>query len=288
MGSEIIILFALAAMFCWGIGDFLIQKSTRKIGNVESLAFIGIIGTIGLIPFIIKEIPLLFSLPNFLLLLLLGAITFFIALFNFEALKKGKLSVIDVIIELELPVTIILGFLFFRETLSYLQIFVISLIFIGIVLMATKSFKHFKTKLEKGVLFALIAAIGMGLINFLTAASSKQVSPLMAIWVPWLIFSIICILYIGKREGLRKLVKNSLKFRYLILFMGIFDTAAWLFYAFAVHESEISIITAITESYPAIALFLGVFINREKIKWYQYLGAILALLLSFILALTLL
>lgn len=286
MGFEISLLFALAAMFCWGIGDFLIQKSTRKIGDVEALAFIGIIGSVGLIPFVIKEIPLLFSLNNFLLLLLLGLITFFIALFNFEALKEGKLSVIDVIIELELPVTIILGFLFFKETLSYIQFGVIFLIFIGIVLMATKSFKHFKTRFERGFLFAFIAAIGMGLINFLTAASSKQISPLMAIWIPWVIVSIMCILIIGRREGLKKLVRHSLRFRYLILFMAIFDTAAWLFYAFAVYKNEISIITAITESYPAIALFLGVLINKEKIKWYQYFGAILALLLSFILALT--
>ena len=65
--------------------------------------------------------------------------------------------------------------------------------------------------------------------------------------------------------------------------MGIFDTLAWVFYAFAVSQNEISITTAITESYPAIALFLGIKFNKEKIKWHQYLGAVLALVLSFVL-----
>ncbi len=69
--------------------------------------------------------------------------------------------------------------------------------------------------------------------------------------------------------------------------MGVFDTLAWIFYAFAVFNEEISIITAITESYPAIALFLGVFINREKIRGYQWAGAGVALTASFILAFSL-
>jgi len=71
------------------------------------------------------------------------------ALFNFEALRQGKLSIVEVIIELELPTTIILGFIFFRETLSSIQLLIISFVFIGIVLVATKSFTHWKTKTGK-------------------------------------------------------------------------------------------------------------------------------------------
>ena len=81
-------------MLCWGFGDFFIQRTTRKIGDVESLAYIGVIGIIGLLPFVLKDFSLLFSLKNLLLLVLLGVITFVVALFNFEALKDGKLSII--------------------------------------------------------------------------------------------------------------------------------------------------------------------------------------------------
>lgn len=59
--------------------------------------------------------------------------------------------------------------------------------------------------------------------------------------------------------------------------MGIFDTLAWLLYAFAVESKEIALTIAITESYPAVALFLGLWLNREKINWHQYCGAALAL-----------
>ncbi|MBI2629689.1 DMT family transporter [Candidatus Pacearchaeota archaeon] len=283
---EIGVLAAFLAMLCWGIGDFLIQKNVRKIGDIEALAFIGIIGAIGIIPFVFNDILLLFSYRNAAILFLLGIITFVAAVFNFQALKEGKLAVVDVIIELELPVTIVLGFLFFKETLSAIQFSVIGFAFIGILMMAIKDpyLENPFKRLEKGVVLAVFAAVGMGLINFLTAASSKQISPLMAVWVPWVIFSFICLIVIGRREGFDKFIKNGIKFKWLVLGMAVFDTLAWIFYALATHDNEISIITAITESYPAIALFLGLWINKERIRIHQYFGAVLALISSFILA----
>lgn len=284
MGIEVGILFAFGAMLCWAFGDFFIQKCCRKIGDIESLAYIGILGSIVLIPLAIKNLSSFFSLPNLMLLILLGVITFIAAIFDFEALKKGKISIVDVIIELELPVTIILAFVFFRETLSLIQFIVISFVFIGIILIATKSFSHWKTRLERGALLALIAAIGMGGINFLTAASSRAISPIMAIWFPWVIFTALCFVVLIKRGDFGKFIKNGAKFKWIVLAMAIFDTAAWLFYAYAIIDSEIAITTAITESYPAIAMFLGIWLNKEKINWHQYLGAFLALGASFVLA----
>ena len=222
---ELSILFAFGAMLCWGIGDFLIQKTVRKVGDVETLAFIGLIGGVFLIPFIVKDIGLIFSLQNLLLLLILGIITFIVALFNFEALKVGKLSVIDVILELELPVTIVLSYIFLRESLSGIQFAFISLIFLGLLLIATKSFKKNIWKgIEKGFFLGIVTAIGMGAVNFLTAVSSKNISPLMAVWFPWVIFTIFCFVVIIRKRELKKFSRNFMKFKALIIFMGIFDT----------------------------------------------------------------
>src|SRR3989344_6699605 len=122
MAFELSILAAFGAMICWGFGDFLIQRSTRKFGNVEALAFIGIIGSIGLLPFIIPELSLLYTAENAAFLLFVGVFTFIVALLDFEALKEGKLSVIDVILEVELPITVVLGIIYFGEELTSAQI----------------------------------------------------------------------------------------------------------------------------------------------------------------------
>ena len=183
-----------------------------------------------------------------------------------------------------MPVTIVLGFVFFKETLSLLQFLIISSVFIGIVLVATKSFSHWKTRLEKGVLLAFFAAISMALVNFLMTKSTRQISPSITILGVWVITAVFALFFVWEREGFKKLIKNGIKFKWVILAMGIFDTLAWLFYILATLKNEISITTAITESFPAIALFLGVWINKEKIKWYQWLGAGIALAASISLA----
>lgn len=280
------LIFAFVAMLCWAAGEFFIQRSSRKVGDVESLFFIGVIGIIGLLPFVWKDLPALMEWQNLLLLGFLGVLTFVAALLNFEALKEGKLSVIEVLLEIELPITILLGLIIFGEKLSMFQWFTILLIFIGIILMAIKKYhlQNLRKLFEKGVLIGIIGSIGMGVINFLTAASSRQISPVMAIWGPAVVFSILCLIVIWRREGLSRAYSNLKRYKWLILAMGIFDTAAWTSYAFATFNGEIAVITAITESYPAICLILGYTINKEKVNWHQYLGATLAIIASIVLA----
>lgn len=284
---ELSVLAAFGAMLCWGFGDFFIQKSTRKVGNIEALAFIGIIGSIGLLPFVVFELPLLFSFENLVLLCFVGIATLVIALFNFEALKKGKLSVVEIVFEIELPITVLLGFLFFAETLSALQMALILFILLGVGLISLSnvSKQQFLKSFEKGIAMAIIGGIGLAFLDFLTAAASRKVSPLMAIWMPFVVFTILCLLLIWRREGFKKFAGNAAKYKFTLLGMGIFDTIAWVFFAIAVFEKQLAITTAITESYPAVALLLAVCINKEKIRKHQYAGAAIALAACILLGL---
>ena len=230
MALELAILIAFGAMLCWGVGDFLIQRTTRKIGDVETLAWIGVIGSIGLLPFVILEFSLITTWAQAGVLGILGLVTFFTALANFEALKKGKLSVIEIVMTLELPVTILLAMFLFQERLTLAQGGAVLLVFFGVILIATEKFSHMKDMLkglEKGVLLAIFGAVGMGVINFLTGTSAKAVSPLLAIWVPWVIFTILCVVVIETRRGGVKTFRSHWQqHRWLIVAMGVFDTLA--------------------------------------------------------------
>src|SRR3989344_1304783 len=103
---------AFVAMLCWGFGDFLIQRSTRKIGDWETLFFITAFGAVVLAPFVYKDIPSLFTEVSRTTYILLGAsvILLIAALLDFEALKKGKLAVVEPIWSSEVPVAALLSF----------------------------------------------------------------------------------------------------------------------------------------------------------------------------------
>src|SRR3989338_11631757 len=106
------IIFALVAMLCWGFGDFLIQRSLRKIGDWETLFIISAVGCIVLLPFVWTGLHHLFEPGSGKIILFsAGAVLFVAALLEFEALKRGKISVIEPTWSIEIPASIFLAYI---------------------------------------------------------------------------------------------------------------------------------------------------------------------------------
>lgn len=288
------IIFAFVAMICWGLGDFLIQKMSKKMGNLIALIWINFIGGLALFPLAIKDFSLITSWESFLNLFVLAVLDFAFGLTLLKAYEKGKLSVVEVILVLELPLTVILGLSFFREELNIIQLLLILIIVLGVVFISRRP-RNLLTKIwefitgknkrwERGVILALIAAIFSALYNFFIALNAKGLSPVLAIWFPWTISLFFLIIYMTFRgwSGFLASSKKNLK----LIFLGsVIDVSAWLCFAVALSQNKLSITTAITESYPAIAVFLGIQFNKEKISFLQVMGAILALAASIAISL---
>ena len=115
---QLTIIFALAAMVLWGLGDFLIQKTVKRIGDFQTLLVIDLMAGILLIPFIWRDLSAIFYWPNFISLVIMTLIDLFYGLFLLKAYDQGKLAVIEMIMIGELPSTIILGLIFFHEKLQ--------------------------------------------------------------------------------------------------------------------------------------------------------------------------
>ena len=166
---QIGVILAFIAMIGWGFGDFFIQKSIRKVGDWETLFIITFFGAIVLTPFVYKNIPELFSFnPKLWILLIASLVLFIAALLDFEALKKGKLDIVEPIWSLEIPISAILAFIILKESINLNQIILIASLIVGLVLVSLKSnIMSNKILLEKGVFIAIIAAMFMGVANFL-------------------------------------------------------------------------------------------------------------------------
>ena len=278
---------AFGAMVSWGIGDFLIQRTVKKIGVLETLAWITGSSAIIMIPIIIYR-GIALNPQDILFLTLLGVLTFVSGILDFKALSIGKLSVMETIMAVELPLTIMLGVIAFNESLNSGQWLLVLMIFIGIIFVSV-NFKNLNSRdfLEKGSILAIISGIVFALVNFFSANLAKTIDPMIAIWFPWLACGIISFIYISrfKKAHFKEFIKNSYQYWKLIALVSAIDLAAWLFYAFAVEKEELSITIAITESYIVIALILGVIINKEKIRPLQYMGATLAIIGSIVIGL---
>src|SRR3989338_2052777 len=258
------ILFAFGALVFWGFGDFLIQKTARKLGDWEPLLIISVFGAVVLTPFVYRDIQNLVLASDYSFLILLGSsiLILFAALFDFEALRKGKLSVIEPFLAFEVPVSVLLAFVLLNESLPIIQTVFISLLLLGIIMVSLKS-RHLSRKiwLEKGVVLAVIGAVLMGSTNFLVVN-----------WFMNIVLTLVCVFYIFVNHRTGKFISHMRQNKKLLLGMSIFDNLAWICYAGAATLIPIAIAVSISESYIALTAMLGILINKEKLMRHQKIG----------------
>lgn len=271
------IILAVVALFSWGFADFLIQKSSRSVGVWKTLITVGFVGCIFLFPFIKNEFSIL-EPKDFVLLIFLGMVIFSASLLNFEALKKGKLTIVEPLVGMELPVTIALSIGLGKEHLTLFELFLVAIIFIGLFLVTTMHHKHLnqtRSTLEKGVLLAVATAIGLALTNFLVGFSTKQISPLMVIWFAQTEVALFCSIYLIYTRKLSDVLMNLKSHLKSTLGQGILNNLGWVAFALATTTLATSIVAAISESYIILGVILGIFVNREKLRLNQFIGIVL-------------
>jgi transporter family protein len=282
------ILFAVGALFAWGIGDFLIQRSARKLGSWISLFYITAFASIVLLPFVYRDIAALFSTQkNIFFLLLASFVTLFAAFFDFEALRKGKISVIEPVYALEVPITAIFGIVILGEFLTLTQTLFTILLILGIMLVSIKSFRTItSTWFEAGVLYAVIATVAMGAVNFLFGVGARLTNPLLINWFTSFFVAATAFSYLASHARLHEIKDYWRQNRKLIISVSAIDNLAWICFAYSALYIPIAISTGISESYIALAAGLGLIFNKEKLKSHQFLGIGLAvagvILLSFV------
>ena len=275
------ILFSLIALFGWGLADFYIQKTTRVVGIWNSLFFVGLCGLIFLSPFVLKEIPaIIFQPANLYLFLVLSMVSLAATLFDFEALKEGKIAIVEPIIGLELPITVGLSVAILAEKLSFLQAFLILLTFLGIIFAIAKEknyLKYHRRIFEKGAIMAGVGAVGMALTNFLVGYASQEVSALATIWFILSILCIVSFIYLLATKQARTLINDLRQNSEIIFAQSFLNNAGWLAFAFATTYTSISIATTISESYIVLGVLLGFFINKEKLRLHQLAGIVVVI-----------
>ena len=303
MALELGILFALLTMVAWGFGDFLIQKSTRKIGVWGTMFFITFTGFLALTPFVLNTAISLFTV-GLGIFLAAGAGYCLAGLLDLEALKEGKLDIVEPIWAFEIVSSAILALVILHESLSYLQIAFIVILTISLSLLSLKNpaawakrskpralnrlgkrLRKSKSKiLEKGVLVAFVSAISMGVANFLIGLGSRAIDPVTMKWGLDLFLAAFSLPFVLRGKGLGSLLSGVKKSKKRMLAMTLFDNTAWLSFGIAMVLAPISIAVAVSESYIIIAVLLGIFVNKERLKKHQAISLVIALLSAIYLA----
>ena len=280
---------AFVAMLCWGFGDFLIQKSTRKLGDWETLFLITGFGAVVLLPFVWHSLPDLFAGDGPGLIVLCGAalVLLLAALLEFEALRRGKLAVVEPIWSFEIPAAALLSYFLLDEHISTTQIILAIFLIICLALVSFRG-KRFTVSffLERGVIISFISALVMGCANFFMGWGGRVTDPITVNFFTDAVLMIICGLYLAYQGRLRKTFFDLRHGYATIIPMSVADKVAWLAYVTSMALIPIAVATALSESYIIIAVLLGLFVNKEKLQRHQKIGLVGAIIAAVVLAST--
>jgi len=267
------------AMLSWGFGDFMIQRSAKKLGDWETLFFITAFGTIVLVPFVWRELPSLFVGSGNNLFILISAALLLLAasLLTFEGYKKGKISVLEPLLSFEIVSASLLSLFILRDHVGPLQIGLIVVLMVGLFLVSTRERVKVRSFfVEKGVFIFLLGSIIMGGADFLLGWGSRTTDPLMANFIMNIVMATVSGLFILANPESRASMREIRANRALLLVMSIADNIAWIAYAFAMVTVPIAIATGLSESSTIIAVLLGLFVNKERLQRHQKIGLVVA------------
>jgi len=221
-------LLAFTALCTWGIGDFLIQRSSRRFGSVITLFSITGLAAIVLLPWAWPEIiSTVTDLAKLKILLLTSGAILVAALLNFESLRRGKISVIEPIYAGEIPVAAGLAAIFLGETLSPVEVGLITLLVVSIAVLSTESIKDLRSiKFEPGLGFAIGGTLAMGVANYLYAAGGRLTSVIMINWFTDAVMALAMVAVILYKRNWMVVLESWRTHPKLLLTMSVADNIA--------------------------------------------------------------
>lgn len=221
------------------------------------------------------------------MLLTVGIVMLVAALLDFKALKIGKISIVEPVFALEIPIVMLFTSALLGEVLSGNQYMMIAILVVAIILISVEDFSRLKKfAFERGVGLAIAATIAMGAADFLVGFGSRETSPLLTNWFLNIVVTVATFVYLAGAGKLKLTYSYAEQNKGLILGTCFLDNLAWVAYAFSMERIPIAIATAISENYIAIGSFLGFVCNKEKLAKHQWAGIVISIVVAVILATT--
>ena len=267
------ILLALAASLSWGVADFGAGVGARRlpiplvivVSQAAGLVFVG-----SVVAIVQPHTP---TLEQFGWGALAGTVGLFGLTAFYRGLSIGAMGIVGPLSATAAVVPLAYG-LARGERPSSLQLAGVALAVVGVIAASVEKSGHVDgRRIGAGVGYALLAALGFGcsLIALSKAAAGGALwAPLSmrAVGVPLML--VIVLVLRPSRGGLRLSL-------WLLIGVGLFDTAANVLFGLAVSRGLLSVVSVLASLYPVVLVALARLLLHERIARHQLAGVAIAL-----------
>ncbi|MBN2457798.1 DMT family transporter [Candidatus Woesearchaeota archaeon] len=271
------IMFGLAAMLGFGLGNGFSRPLARSMGNKQIIFFRTVATSLILLPVLLFSLPSVrFSALYIIIGFVIAVISYFPLMTFYMALKKSDLGVVCPIANSSVIFTVLLSVIFFSERPSIFQYLSIGLIVAGIILISV-NFRDIKRSeilsLRSGVPFAVITCILWGIVFFLFKIPVSVIGPILTSFI--IEFGIMISSSAHIVMARERFLFPSKKNMFYIVIVALFSSAGTLFFNMGIDFADVSVVSAVTMSNPLVAVIFGRLAYKEKLTRIQWTAVLL-------------
>jgi drug/metabolite transporter (DMT)-like permease len=286
-GKILGIILGLSGALCWGVADFLARFASRRVGAYRTLLYMQAFGFVGLCAYLqwahgFARIsahgwkPWAFGV-------IAGLLNMIASLALYYSFQIGVMSVVAPVSSSYPALTVALALLSGEHILP-LRGAGLAVTLVGVVLAST-SFAmdkaetgadggHSRARLAKGVVWAIVAAVGFGfLFWFLGFYVVPVLGSVISVWMIRLTsFTVLILAAAPARQGIA-LPRGGVW--WLLLGVGLLDTAAFILNNAGLYTGQVSVVSVLASLYGAVTVVLAWIFLRERLERGQWLGIVL-------------
>lgn len=284
------ILYGLTAAVCWGVADFIARATSKRVGSFLTSFFLQLVGFTALSLGIAAAggfgfLSRVHAWQPWAWAVLAGVMNAALSLMLYHSFEIGVLAVVAPIASSYSVLTVLLSVLS-GERLSVIRGVGVAAAILGVVLAATATAPtpaaatgwralHPRHMLASGVLWAVLSAIGYGMMFWLFGYRVVPVfGGLASVWIArGVTFSALLLASLVTRKSIR--LPRGGGILWLLLAVGLMDTAAFVANNLGLQTGHVGIVTVLSSLFAAVTVLMGYFFLRERLERSQWFGVLL-------------
>jgi drug/metabolite transporter (DMT)-like permease len=277
------VILGLGAALGWGLADLFAATAGRRIGpwaTVVIAQFVSAVVT-GIVMLVVRPdlgglgVVAPWLIPN-------AAVAGIAYLSLYRALELGPIAVVSPVLAAYAVIPVLLAVAFLGESLSPAQAVAVTLTIVGAVLTTTdvRALRAGTHRMPPGLPWAALSAALFGIATYTLGWATGQAGWLPSVWITrtssGAMFAIVAsALAVRRGRPFERPISRSL---WLVIALGLVDIAGTMAFARGADVGMISIVTAVSATYPLIPVFGSVRLFGERPAPSQYAGVAVVVL----------
>jgi drug/metabolite transporter (DMT)-like permease len=276
------VIFGLGAAFGWGLADLLAALSGRRIGSWATVVIAQLCSAVAITIVFVVVRPDLGELGRVAWWLAPNSVIAAGAYLSlYRALELGPVAVVSPVLASYAVIPVLLAVALLGESLRGPQLAGVIVTIVGAVLTSTdaRALRAGTHKMPAGLPWGIASAFLFGIATYVLGWASQRAGWLPALWLARVtaatifgVAALVVVLVKGRgapAAGRSAIGANAIA---LAMMLGLVDLGGTLSYSRGAEVGFVSIVTAVSATYPLIPVFGGVALFGERPAPNQYAG----------------